>query len=65
MTPDRWIVYMGGHEVARGATRQVAMNRVDRPYRNDLAVVVHETTGEEWTRRSGSWTKSNEARRPE
>lgn len=53
-----WSAWLGGvRSGGRANTRQVAMNRLDRPFRPGNAMVLNHKTGERWERRGGSWFK--------
>lgn len=58
-----WRCWLGGNHAGRCTTRQAAMNLVDRPYRKGPALVKHESTGETWERRQGSWFKTDPGQR--
>lgn len=54
-----WAAWLGGvRHGSRTTTRQAAMNRVDRPFRADIAMILNQKTGERWERRGGSWFKT-------
>ncbi len=53
-----WVVWLDDRKVAVAASRQVAMNQIDRPYRRGHAQVINIKTGEAWERTRGSWFQS-------
>ncbi len=55
-----WEVWLDDRKVAVAASRTVAMNQVDRPYRRGHAEIINTKTGEAWARRAGSWHQTLE-----